>query len=184
MPPRVTVIVHGPDVRGSFAECLAGVLRQLPPPGNDGHGGHAGHAGHAGHGKRGGHSRSRGRGGNKSHGGHGREGGREPEAEVVVVPTDAEARESTARAVAKDGRLVVVEVPDGTPEAEARVAGARRSGGEWLQFVAGRDRLPAGSLHALTGAIQLCSVPAGRHHADVILLNHTRSTWSTDGAPP
>lgn len=180
MPPRVTVIVHGPDVRGSFAECLAGVLRQLPPPGNDGHGGHGGHAGH---GKRGGHSGSKGRGGNKSHGGHGREGGREPEAEVVVVPTDAEAREATARAVAKDGRLVVVEVPEGTPEAEARVAGARRAGGEWLQFVAGRDRLPAGSLHALTGAIQLCSVPAGRHHADVILLNHTRSTWSTDGAP-
>ncbi|MGE9695322.1 CDP-glycerol glycerophosphotransferase family protein [Streptomyces sp. CH6] len=180
MPPRVTVIVHGPDVRGSFAECLAGVLRQLPPPGHGENGARgergepAGHGGHTGHGEPAGHG---------GHTGHGRDAGRAADAEVVVVPTDAEAREATARAVARDGRLLVVEVPEGTSEAEARVAGARRAGGEWLQFVAGGDRLPAGSLRALTGAIQLCSVPAGRHRAEVILLNHTRSTWSTEGIP-
>lgn len=139
MPPRLTVVVHGPEVRGRFAECLESVERQATPE--------------------------------------------RPGVEIVVAGTDAAARGLAEEAAARDPRFVPLPLPDSTPDAEARLAGAQRASGEWLLFVRGKDRLPVGSLRAATGAIELCSTAVQTHPADVILMDHVRTTWRTEAAP-
>ncbi|MDL5201906.1 CDP-glycerol glycerophosphotransferase family protein [Streptomyces sp. ALI-76-A] len=99
-----------------------------------------------------------------------------PGVEVVVAAVGDWARE-TAEAHAAPG-TVVLTLPDGTGDAEARAAGAARAGGRWLHFVHARDGLPAGA--ARTVAERVADLPDA---VDVLLLDHVRTTWDRVAVP-
>ncbi|MFG2637229.1 CDP-glycerol glycerophosphotransferase family protein [Streptomyces sp. NPDC048362] len=64
------------------------------------------------------------------------------DAEVIVAAVGDWARE-TAEGHAPE--TIVVPLPEGTGDAEARSAGAARASGRWLHFVHAKDGLPAGA---------------------------------------
>ncbi|MFI9339676.1 CDP-glycerol glycerophosphotransferase family protein [Streptomyces sp. NPDC052773] len=98
-----------------------------------------------------------------------------PDTEVIVVAVGDWARE-TAREHAPGA--VLVALPDGTGDAEARAAGAARASGRWLHFVHAKDGLPPGAPALL--AARAAELP---DTVDVLLFDHVRTTWQTSGAP-
>ncbi|MGW0879635.1 CDP-glycerol glycerophosphotransferase family protein [Streptomyces sp. NPDC002671] len=98
-----------------------------------------------------------------------------PDAEVIVAAVGDWARE-TAEGHAPE--IVVVPLPDGTADAAARSAGARRASGRWLHFVHAKDGLPAGAPRLL--AERAAELP---DTVDVLLFDHVTTTWQTATAP-
>jgi len=98
-----------------------------------------------------------------------------PDIEVIVAAVGDWARE-TAREHAPGA--VLLPLPDGTGDAEARAAGADRASGRWLHFVHAKDGLPAGAPALL--AARAAELP---DTVDVLLFDHVRTTWQTSGAP-
>ncbi|MEU5363199.1 CDP-glycerol glycerophosphotransferase family protein [Streptomyces sp. NPDC005925] len=98
-----------------------------------------------------------------------------PDTEVVVAAVGDWAQE-TAEHHAPD--MVVLPLPDGTGDGDARAAGAAGATGRWLHFVHAKDGLPAGASHTL--AERAAELP---DTVDVLLLDHVRSTWRTSGLP-
>ncbi|MEI5103296.1 CDP-glycerol glycerophosphotransferase family protein [Streptomyces sp. PmtG] len=127
MRPRLSVIVHGPDVQGRLGENLDAVAGQTGA-----------------------------------------------DVEVVVAAVGAAARSAAARHPA----LVVVPLPDGTPDGAARAAGAARATGHWLQFAHAKDSVPTGAARAL--AERAAALPPT---VDVLLADHTWSTWRHTRVP-
>ncbi|MFE0959978.1 CDP-glycerol glycerophosphotransferase family protein [Streptomyces fungicidicus] len=98
-----------------------------------------------------------------------------PDTEVVVAAVGDWARR-TAERHAPD--VQVLSLPEGTSDAAARAAGAARAGGRWLHFVRAKDGLPPGSTRTVAERV------AGlTGTADVLLLDHLRSTWRGSGLP-
>ncbi|MFC3577945.1 CDP-glycerol glycerophosphotransferase family protein [Streptomyces yaanensis] len=100
------------------------------------------------------------------------------EAEVVVAAVGDWARQQAERYAARDPRMVVLPLPEGTGDSAARTAGAGRATGRWLHFVHAKDRLPAGALRTVADR----TAELG-DAADVLVVNHVYSTWQTSGAP-
>ncbi|GGW77087.1 CDP-glycerol glycerophosphotransferase family protein [Streptomyces lomondensis] len=98
-----------------------------------------------------------------------------PDAEVIVAAVGDWARETAERHTPD---VQVLPLPDGTPDAAARAAGAARASGRWLHFVHAKDGLPAGAPR--TVAERVAELPG---EVDVLLLDHVRSTWHTSGMP-
>ncbi|MFI8089917.1 CDP-glycerol glycerophosphotransferase family protein [Streptomyces sp. NPDC086080] len=98
-----------------------------------------------------------------------------PDTEVVVAAVGDWARETAER---HSSQVRVVALPDGTPDAAARAAGAARATGRWLHFVRAKDGLPLGSPR--TVAARTAELPGT---VDVLLLDHLRSTWRSAGLP-
>ncbi|MFL4904502.1 CDP-glycerol glycerophosphotransferase family protein [Streptomyces sp. MMS24-I2-30] len=96
-----------------------------------------------------------------------------PDTEVIVAAVGDWARET---AEGHASRAVVLPLPDGTGEAAARSAGAARATGRWLHFVPAGDGLPAGAPRLV--AERAAKLPDA---VDVLLLDHTSSTWRTSG---
>ncbi|MGV9757849.1 CDP-glycerol glycerophosphotransferase family protein [Streptomyces tricolor] len=111
-----------------------------------------------------------------------------PDAEVIVAAVGAWARE-TAEGHAPE--TVVVALPDGTGDVEARAAGAARATGRWLHFVHAKDGLPAGAPRLiaertaeLDAAAPDATSPAGTADpVDVLLFDHVTTTWQTAARP-
>ncbi|KIE28926.1 transferase [Streptomyces sp. MUSC 125] len=115
-----------------------------------------------------------------------------PGVEVVVAAVGDWARE-TAEGHAPE--TIVVPLPEGTGDAEARAAGAARASGRWLHFVHAKDGLPAGAPRLIAERIaELDEVhgPDDTHEdelgeqastVDVLLLDHVTTTWQTATAP-
>ncbi|MGX2996908.1 CDP-glycerol glycerophosphotransferase family protein [Streptomyces sp. JNUCC 64] len=98
--------------------------------------------------------------------------------EVIVATTDAAAHRLAERFAARDPRIVPLPLPDGTPDAAARAAGADRATAPWLHAVPAKDRLPAGAPRAVA---ELAA--AQPSDVDVLLLDHVHSTWRGVGHP-
>ncbi|GAA3077101.1 CDP-glycerol glycerophosphotransferase family protein [Streptomyces glomeratus] len=99
-------------------------------------------------------------------------------AEVIVAAVGDWARQQAEQRAAEDPRMVVLPLPDGTSDGAARAAGADRATGRWLHFVHAKDGLPAGALRAIADrTAELADT------ADVLVVNHVRSTWQTAGRP-
>ncbi|WP_086696069.1 CDP-glycerol glycerophosphotransferase family protein [Streptomyces recifensis] len=98
-----------------------------------------------------------------------------PDTEVIVAAVGDWARE-TAEGHAPE--TVTVPLPDGTPDAEARSAGAARASGRWLHFVHAKDGLPAGAPRLLAERTAELD-----ESTDVVLLDHTTTTWRTTAVP-
>ncbi|MEV8045059.1 CDP-glycerol glycerophosphotransferase family protein [Streptomyces griseoluteus] len=98
-----------------------------------------------------------------------------PDTEVIVAAVGDWARE-TAEGHAPE--TVTVPLPDGTPDAEARSAGAARASGRWLHFVHAKDGLPAGAPRLLAERTAELD-----ERTDVVLLDHTTTTWRTTAVP-
>ncbi|WP_172382816.1 CDP-glycerol glycerophosphotransferase family protein [Streptomyces sp. MNP-20] len=88
--------------------------------------------------------------------------------EVVVAAVGTSARAAAAR----HPGLTLVALTDGTPDGAARAAGAARARGRWLHFVPSKDSVPAGAARAV--AERVAALP---DTVDVLLTDHTRSTW-------
>ncbi|MGA4841554.1 CDP-glycerol glycerophosphotransferase family protein [Streptomyces sp. G45] len=88
--------------------------------------------------------------------------------QVVVAAVGASARAAAGRHPGID----VVPLPDGTSDGVARAAGADRATGRWLHFVPSKDTVPTGAAHAV--ADRVAGLP---DTVDVLLTDHTRSTW-------
>ncbi|MFJ8361326.1 CDP-glycerol glycerophosphotransferase family protein [Streptomyces sp. NPDC093984] len=100
------------------------------------------------------------------------------EAEVVIAAVGDWARQEAERRAADDPRMVVVPLPEGTSDGAARVAGAERATGRWLHFVHAKDGLPVGAVRTVADR----TAELG-DSADVLVVDHLRSTWQTSGAP-
>ncbi|MFJ3661276.1 CDP-glycerol glycerophosphotransferase family protein [Streptomyces sp. NPDC090119] len=98
-----------------------------------------------------------------------------PDTEVIVAAVGDWARE-TAEGHAPE--TVTVPLPDGTPDAAARAAGAARASGRWLHFVHAKDGLPAGAPRLLAERTAELD-----ERTDVVLLDHVTTTWRTTAAP-
>ncbi|MFF9396866.1 CDP-glycerol glycerophosphotransferase family protein [Streptomyces griseoluteus] len=98
-----------------------------------------------------------------------------PDTEVIVAAVGDWARE-TAEGHAPE--TVTVPLPEGTPDAEARSAGAARASGRWLHFVHAKDGLPAGAPRLLAERTAELD-----ERTDVVLLDHTTTTWRTTAVP-
>ncbi|OIJ86979.1 CDP-glycerol glycerophosphotransferase family protein [Streptomyces colonosanans] len=99
-------------------------------------------------------------------------------AEVVVAAVGDWARRQAERRAAEDPRMVVLPLPEGTGDGAARAAGAARATGRWLHFVHAKDGLPVGTLRTIADR----TAELG-DSADVLVVNHLRSTWQSTGAP-
>ncbi|GGV54509.1 CDP-glycerol glycerophosphotransferase family protein [Streptomyces spectabilis] len=88
--------------------------------------------------------------------------------EVVVAAVGTSARAAAAR----HPGLTLVALPEETPDGAARAAGAARAGGRWLHFVPSKDSVPTGAARAV--AERAAALP---DTVDVLLTDHTRSTW-------
>ncbi|MFJ6565805.1 CDP-glycerol glycerophosphotransferase family protein [Streptomyces sp. NPDC091292] len=98
--------------------------------------------------------------------------------EVIVAAVGASARRVADTYAARDPRFTTVPLPDGTSDGAARAAGAERARGTWLHFTHAKDRLPAGALRTIADAT------SGRpDDVDVVVMDHTHSTWHTSGVP-
>ncbi|MGW5861398.1 bifunctional glycosyltransferase/CDP-glycerol:glycerophosphate glycerophosphotransferase [Streptomyces sp. NPDC055239] len=94
--------------------------------------------------------------------------------ELVVVDngsTDA-TRAIIDEYAERDERVRAVRLPHRLPAGAARVAGARRSCGDYVLFLEGHDCLAPDALGVLARRVE----EAGR--PDVIVFDHVRSTWS------
>ncbi|MEU9924587.1 CDP-glycerol glycerophosphotransferase family protein [Streptomyces griseoluteus] len=98
-----------------------------------------------------------------------------PDTEVIVAAVGDWARE-TAEGHAPE--TVTVPLPEGTPDAEARSAGAARASGRWLHFVHAKDGLPAGAPRLLAERTAELN-----ERTDVVLLDHVTTTWRTTAVP-
>ncbi|MEU5598084.1 CDP-glycerol glycerophosphotransferase family protein [Streptomyces sp. NPDC020298] len=98
-----------------------------------------------------------------------------PDAEVIVAAVGDWARET---AEGHSPETVVLPLPAGTGDAAARAAGAARASGRWLHFVHAKDGLPAGAPRMV--AERAAELP---DDVDVLLFDHTTSTWQTSGRP-
>ncbi|MFF9377668.1 CDP-glycerol glycerophosphotransferase family protein [Streptomyces griseoluteus] len=98
-----------------------------------------------------------------------------PDTEVIVAAVGDWARE-TAEGHAPE--TVTVPLAEGTPDAEARSAGAARASGRWLHFVHAKDGLPAGAPRLLAERTAELD-----ERTDVVLLDHTTTTWRTTAVP-
>ncbi|MGA5323545.1 CDP-glycerol glycerophosphotransferase family protein [Streptomyces seoulensis] len=98
-----------------------------------------------------------------------------PDTEVIVAAVGDWARE-TAEGHAPE--TVTVPLPEGTPDAEARSAGAARASGRWLHFVHAKDGLPAGAPRLLAERTAELD-----ERTDVVLLDHVTTTWRTTAVP-
>ncbi|MFJ6846283.1 CDP-glycerol glycerophosphotransferase family protein [Streptomyces griseoluteus] len=98
-----------------------------------------------------------------------------PDTEVIVAAVGDWARE-TAEGHAPE--TVTVPLPEGTPDAAARSAGAARAGGRWLHFVHAKDGLPAGAPRLLAERTAELD-----ERTDVVLLDHVTTTWRTTAVP-
>ncbi|WP_367322707.1 CDP-glycerol glycerophosphotransferase family protein [Streptomyces sp. HUAS ZL42] len=98
-----------------------------------------------------------------------------PDTEVIVAAVGDWARE-TAQEHAPG--MLVLPLPDGTPDATARAAGAARASGRWLRFVHAKDGLPAGATRAVAECV--ATLP---DTVDVLLFDHVHSTWRTTEIP-
>ncbi|MEV7201648.1 CDP-glycerol glycerophosphotransferase family protein [Streptomyces griseoluteus] len=98
-----------------------------------------------------------------------------PDTEVIVAAVGDWARE-TAEGHAPE--TVTVPLPEGTPDAEARSAGAARASGRWLHFVHAKDGVPAGAPRLLAERTAELD-----ERTDVVLLDHTTTTWRTTAVP-
>ncbi|MGW2212580.1 CDP-glycerol glycerophosphotransferase family protein [Streptomyces sp. NPDC001781] len=98
-----------------------------------------------------------------------------PDTEVIVAAVGDWARE-TAEGHAPE--TVTVPLPGGTPDAEARSAGAARASGRWLHFVHAKDGLPAGAPRLLAERTAELD-----ERTDVVLLDHVTTTWCTTAVP-
>ncbi|GGY06348.1 transferase [Streptomyces minutiscleroticus] len=96
--------------------------------------------------------------------------------EVVVAAVGDWARQEAEEHAARDGRMVVVPLPEGTGDGAARTAGAARATGRWLHFVHAKDGVPAGAPR--TVADRVAELP---DTVDVLLTDHVRSAWNTAG---
>ncbi|MEV6834111.1 CDP-glycerol glycerophosphotransferase family protein [Streptomyces sp. NPDC051133] len=101
-----------------------------------------------------------------------------PDAEVVVAAVGDWARE-TAEGHAPE--TVVVPLPEGTGDAAARAAGAARASGRWLHFVHAKDGLPAGAPRLISE--RTAELDATGTPVDVLLFDHTTTTWQTAASP-
>ncbi|MEV0440181.1 CDP-glycerol glycerophosphotransferase family protein [Streptomyces spectabilis] len=88
--------------------------------------------------------------------------------EVVVAAVGTSARAAAAR----HPGLTLVALPEETPDGAARAAGAACAGGRWLHFVPSKDSVPTGAARAV--AERAAALP---DTVDVLLTDHTRSTW-------
>ncbi|MFJ9924416.1 MULTISPECIES: CDP-glycerol glycerophosphotransferase family protein [Streptomyces] len=97
------------------------------------------------------------------------------DAEIIVAAVGDWARETAAGHAPE---TVVVPLPDGTGDAQARSAGAARASGRWLHFVHAKDGLPA-------GAPRLIAERAAEldDSVDVLLLDHLTTTWQSAARP-
>ncbi|MEU6317380.1 CDP-glycerol glycerophosphotransferase family protein [Streptomyces sp. NPDC047009] len=100
------------------------------------------------------------------------------ESEVIVAAVGDWARQQAERRAAEDSRMVVLPLPEGTSDGVARAAGAARATGRWLHFVHAKDGLPAGALRIVADR----TTELG-DSADVLVVDHVRSTWQNSGAP-
>ncbi|MFJ5529380.1 CDP-glycerol glycerophosphotransferase family protein [Streptomyces sp. NPDC093261] len=98
-------------------------------------------------------------------------------AEVIIATVGDWARQQAEQRAADDPRMVVLPLPEGTSDGAARAAGADRATGRWLHFVHAKDGLPAGALRALADRTAELA-----DSADVLVVNHVRSTWQTTAA--
>ncbi|MFD8300069.1 CDP-glycerol glycerophosphotransferase family protein [Streptomyces bauhiniae] len=98
-----------------------------------------------------------------------------PDTEVIVAAVGDWARE-TAEGHAPE--TVTVPLPEGTPDAEARSAGAARASGRWLHFVHAKDGLPAGAPRLLAERTAELD-----ERTDLVLLDHVTTTWRTTAVP-
>ncbi|MFG3045437.1 CDP-glycerol glycerophosphotransferase family protein [Streptomyces sp. NPDC048241] len=98
-----------------------------------------------------------------------------PDTEVIVAAVGDWARE-TAEGHAPE--TVTVPLPEGTPDAAARAAGAARASGRWLHFVHAKDGLPAGAPRLLAERTAELD-----ERTDVVLLDHVTTTWRTTAVP-
>ncbi|GHH13319.1 CDP-glycerol glycerophosphotransferase family protein [Streptomyces rubradiris] len=103
-----------------------------------------------------------------------------PDTEVVVAAVGAWARE-TAEAHAPG--TIVVPLPDGTGDAEARTAGAARASGRWLHFVHAKDGLPAGGPRLIAERTAELDAPDGTDPVDVLLFDHVGTDWQGVSRP-
>ncbi|MEV7159565.1 CDP-glycerol glycerophosphotransferase family protein [Streptomyces misionensis] len=97
------------------------------------------------------------------------------DAEIIVAAVGDWARETAAGHAPE---TIVVPLPDGTGDAQARSAGAARASGRWLHFVHAKDGLPA-------GASRLIAERAAEldDSVDVLLLDHLTTTWQSAARP-
>ncbi|CAK7284155.1 CDP-glycerol glycerophosphotransferase family protein [Streptomyces misionensis JCM 4497] len=97
------------------------------------------------------------------------------DAEIIVAAVGDWARETAAGHAPE---TIVVPLPDGTGDAQARSAGAARASGRWLHFVHAKDGLPA-------GAPRLIAERAAEldDSVDVLLLDHLTTTWQSAARP-
>ncbi|MEU2437557.1 CDP-glycerol:glycerophosphate glycerophosphotransferase [Streptomyces rubradiris] len=103
-----------------------------------------------------------------------------PGTEVVVAAVGDWARE-TAEGHAPS--VLVVPLPDGTGDAEARTAGAARASGRWLHFVHAKDGLPAGGPRLIAERTAELDAPDGTAPVDVLLFDHIGTDWQGVGRP-
>ncbi|GGR81148.1 MULTISPECIES: CDP-glycerol glycerophosphotransferase family protein [Streptomyces] len=103
-----------------------------------------------------------------------------PGTEVVVAAVGDWARE-TAEGHAPG--VIVVPLPDGTGDAEARAAGAARASGHWLHFVHAKDGLPAGGPRLIAERTAELDTPDGTAPVDVLLFDHVSTDWQGAGRP-
>ncbi|CAL9309291.1 CDP-glycerol glycerophosphotransferase family protein [Streptomyces sp. SudanB182_2057] len=103
-----------------------------------------------------------------------------PGTEVVVAAVGDWARE-TAEGYAPS--VLVVPLPDGTGDAQARAAGAARASGRWLHFVHARDGLPAGGPRLIAERTAELDAPDGTDPVDVLLFDHVGTDWQGVGRP-
>ncbi|MBA2949546.1 CDP-glycerol glycerophosphotransferase family protein [Streptomyces himalayensis] len=97
--------------------------------------------------------------------------------EVIVAAVGPSAQRVAEVHAARDPRIVPVALPQDTTDAAARAAGAEQATGRWLQFVRSKDALPPGAQRAVaehTGGLP--------DSVDVLLFDHVRSTWNSQGA--
>ncbi|GGR79404.1 transferase [Streptomyces aureoverticillatus] len=91
-----------------------------------------------------------------------------PAVEVVLAAVGTSAQEAAAR----HPYVTVVPLPDGTPDAAARAAGAARATGRWLQFAHSKDGVPGLAARAVAER-----AAALDDTVDVLITDHVRSTW-------
>ncbi|MGW2028931.1 MULTISPECIES: CDP-glycerol glycerophosphotransferase family protein [Streptomyces] len=78
---------------------------------------------------------------------------------------------------------IVVPLPDGTGDPEARAAGAARASGRWLHFVHAKDGLPAGAPRLIAERTAELDATASGDPVDVLLFDHVTTTWQTAAKP-
>ncbi|MGW5480251.1 CDP-glycerol glycerophosphotransferase family protein [Streptomyces sp. NPDC004008] len=98
-------------------------------------------------------------------------------AEVIIATVGEWAKQQAEQRAAHDPRMVVLPLPEGTSDGAARAAGADRATGRWLHFVHAKDGLPAGALRAVADRTAELA-----DSADILVVNHVRSTWQTTAA--